>query len=160
MNASAALKASYDLADMLVGMYLGDLTDEQMLIRPCEGANHIKWQLGHLLTSQQQMVNTCVPGAAPELPAGFAERYTKETATVDDPAKFDSKETYLSLLQQQKDGLHKALASLSDADLDKETGVDYARTVGDMMALQGIHWTMHSGQWVVIRRQLGKPALM
>ena len=61
-----------------------DLSDADLLTRPVPGANHANWQIGHLIVAETKMMGAC--GAAmPELPAGFAERYNKNTATIDDP---------------------------------------------------------------------------
>jgi hypothetical protein len=35
----------------------------------------------------------------------------------------------------------------------------YAPTVAAVYDMQGSHYLMHAGQWVVVRRQLGKPPL-
>ena len=127
-----------------------------MMHRPTEKANHIKWQLGHLITAENGMINQISDGQMPDLPDGFAEKYTKETATNDDEAAFDSKEELMKQYQTQRAGTLKALESMNDADFDKETGVEYAPTVASMFALQGSHYLMHAGQWAVIRRQLGR----
>ena len=51
---------------------------------------------------------------------------------------------------------------LSDDDLDKESPESmkqYAPTTGHVFELLGSHWMMHCGQWVIVRRQLGKAPL-
>ena len=67
MNAHDAIKASMTVPDMIMNSYLGDLTDEELLVRPTEGANHIAWQLGHLLTSEHGMIEQVCPGSMPAL---------------------------------------------------------------------------------------------
>ena len=162
MNPREAIKLSIDSAKFVSLEYLADLSDDDMLKRPHAECNHIKWQMGHLISSEHQMINGVCPGSMPELPEGFAERYTKETATFDDPAAFDSKETLRQLLEQQREATLLALVGLSDEDLDKPAPEEmqaYAPTVGDVFSLQGGHWMMHAGQWAIIRRQLGRPPL-
>ena len=95
---------------MISTSYLADLTDQEMMHRPAPGCNHIKWQVGHLIASENSMINQCLPGALPELPAGFAEKYTKETAGSDDEAAFDSKEDLMKLHEQQRTATLSALA--------------------------------------------------
>jgi hypothetical protein len=95
----------------------------------------------------------------PALPAGFEERYTKETSSSDKPETFCNKAELLKVAAEQRKGTLAALAKVNDADLDKPTGVEYAPNVASMFALQGGHWMMHAGQWAVIRRQLGRPPL-
>lgn len=162
MNAQQAIESNIDMAAMISTSYLKDLTDEELMHRPHPKANHIKWQLGHLIASDFQMINACCEGALPALPDGFAEKYSKETAGSDDPNSFHSKTEYLDLYKSQTDAIKKVLAGLSPEDLDKPTPEPmqgYAPTVGSAFVMIGSHWTMHAGQWAVIRRQLGRDPL-
>jgi hypothetical protein len=127
--------------------------------RPHPRCNHIKWQLGHLIAGEHEMIEIVAPGSMPPLPPGFADRYKKETATSDDPAAFDTKADLLKQFEVQRAGTLAALEKTSDADFDRETGVSYAPTVGAMYGLQGSHVVMHAGQWAVLRRMLGRPPL-
>ena len=143
-------------------MYLDDLTDEDLMRRPTDGCNHINWQIGHLVTSDHNMVSAIVPGAMPSLPEGFADKYSKETATSDDPAAFCTKSELLSAASEQLTAMLAALNGMSDEDLDKDSPEPvnaYAPNFGALFSMLGSHWMMHSGQWVVVRRQLGKPPL-
>lgn len=159
MNAKDAIRMSIDMGQMIATGYLEDLTDEEMMHRPHPGCNHIKWQVGHLICSEHQMMEQAVPGAMPALPAGFDDRYTKEQASVDDPAKFDSREELLRVFHEQRAATLEALETIDDAKLDHETGISYAPTVAAAFEMQGSHWLMHAGQWAVIRRQLGRKPL-
>jgi hypothetical protein len=159
MNSRDAIKLSIEMADTVSLGYLGDLTDKEMMERPHPGCNHINWQVGHLVASENQMMNQIAPGSMPPLPAGFAEKYTKETAKSDNPADFLPKAELLSAHKQQRAATLAALAKVNDADLDKPTGVDYAPTVGAMFSMQGSHWMMHCGQWVIVRRKFGRPPM-
>ena len=56
-----------------------------------------------------------------------------------------------------------ALDAMADADLDKpspENFQQFCPTMGDMFTLIATHPMMHAGQFVIVRRQLGKPILM
>ena len=75
MDTKAAIKAAIDTANMISTSYLGDLTDEEMMHRPAPSANHIKWQVGHLIASEFNMINQVAPGKLPALPDGFADKY-------------------------------------------------------------------------------------
>ena len=155
MNSQDAIKIGIDCGNLISLGYLGDLTDQDLLHRPCAGCNHINWQLGHLIVSEHNLINQIMPGAMPALPEGFAAKYTSETSGNDDPKTLATKEELLKAQADQRAATLAALAKVSDADLDQPTGVDYAPTVGAMFSLQGSHWLMHAGQWAVIRRQLG-----
>lgn len=162
MNSRQAIKISIDTAQMCCAMYLDDLTDEELMLRPHSNCNHINWQLGHLILSDHTMVSGVVPGKMPDLPRGFAEKYSKEVVGCDDASAFCSKSELLQLATEQLAAVLDLLAGMSDEDLDVETPESlnaYAPTAGAVFSMLGSHWMMHSGQWIVVRRQLGRPAL-
>jgi hypothetical protein len=159
MNARQAIKLAIDSGDMVSMAYLDDLTDAEMFHRPGKGCNHINWQVGHLIASENWLLNQVKPDSMPPLPAGFAEKYTSDTAAIDDPKKFSAKAELLAAYRQQRAAALAALETFSDADFDRPSGVEYAPTVGSVMSLVGGHWLMHAGQWAVVRRQLGRKPL-
>jgi hypothetical protein len=163
MNARQAIRLSIDCTNMICQTYLSDLTDSELLVRPVPGANHTAWQLGHLLVSEHDMVETAFPGSMPRLPAGFAEKYTPETSKLDSPGAFHPKSVYMNVYEEQRAGTLKALDKLTDADLDKpapEKFREYLKSIGDLFSMQGSHWLMHAGQWAVTRRKLGRKPIM
>jgi hypothetical protein len=146
-----------EVADFMVEKYVTDLTPEEMLTRPAPDANHVAWQLGHLIAAERMLVEGGVPGSMPPLPAGFAERHKKDTAKCDKPGDFLTKDEYLKLAKEVRAATLKVLDSVPIADLDKPvTGKvpPFVQTVGDCFVTIGSHWTMHTGQWVVSRRKL------
>lgn len=159
MTPKLAMKKSMEMADMVLQAYLGDLSDADLFTRPVAGMNHIAWQLGHLVASENQML-TKAGIDMPALPDGFMESHTPETAKSDDKGKFLSKEAYLAEAARQRKATLAALEAASDADLDKPTPEEmhaYAKTVGEVYNMIGLHVFMHAGQFVATRRQLGKP---
>ncbi len=163
MNAREAIKASIHTADMISKMYLEDLTEDEMMHRPHAKCNHIKWQLGHLIAADNMMINGCCPSALPELPEGFEDKYSKETSASDNAADFHSKAELMELFASQREAALSTLDALTDDDLNKdapESMKSYAPSFGAAFSMLGIHWTMHSGQWAVIRRQLGREPMM
>lgn len=162
MDARSATRCGIEMADFICQGYLGDLTDGDLLQRPVPGTNHIAWQLGHLIQSDNQMVNDVCPGSMPALPAGFKEQHSKEQAANDNPQDFLTKAEYLKIAAEQRAAVFATLAKQSDSDLDKpspESMQGYAPTVGSVFVMVGSHWMMHSGQWAVLRRKLGRPPL-
>ena len=162
MNTREAIKYTYGTPDHICRGYLGDLKDADLLLRPVPGANHIAWQLGHLINTEYETIEAICPGSSPPLPAGFKEKHTKSTATSDDPKAFLTKDEYLKLYDQVRAGTFKALDTLKESDFDKpapEQMREFCPTVGAVFLLHPQHWLMHAGQWVIVRRKLGKPAM-
>jgi uncharacterized damage-inducible protein DinB len=159
MTAIELLRHNLAFCRMILTDYLEDLRDEHLFVRPVPGANHIAWQLGHLIKGEHGFLQS-LGFEVPDLPHGFAEAYTKETAAIDDPARFHSKANYLQLMARNRAATERALDSLSEADLDKPDpkGRSYAPTFGAVLHLIGSHELMHAGQFIAVRRMAGMPA--
>ncbi len=163
MNAKDALVGAMDMSLFVLNAYVSDLSDAELLRRPAPGCNHLAWQLGHLITSEVNLLNAVCPGKAATLPEGFAEQHSKEAAQNDNPDQFRSKQEYVDLFQQVRAATKAALEALPDEELDRpspESLRERFPTVGSIFTLIGLHPMMHAGQFVVVRRQLGKPVLI
>jgi hypothetical protein len=156
----AALKSTKTGLEML----LADLSDADILVRPVPGANHIAWQLGHLIGAEAYLAKDYLPGVKyPELPPGFAEQHGKETSAAESSKGFLTKGQYLELFNATRQATIDAVGKLTPADLDKPTAEkwrQFAPTAGHMLLLVANHTTMHSGQFTAVRRKLGKPHAM
>lgn len=161
MDAKQVIKSAANLSRMVLKSYFSDMEDADLMQRPAEGCNHLAWQLGHLITSECMMLEM-LGGTAIELPEGFKEAHDKANADDDNPSHFGSKAEYLELMDQLLAASMAALDAASDTDLDKpspEHFAQFAPTHGDVYALLATHPMMHAGQFVPVRRKLGKPVL-
>ncbi|RMF39188.1 MAG: DinB family protein [Planctomycetota bacterium] len=160
MNGIAVLELALGTSDMVAMAYLSDLSDAELMMRPHPQCNHVNWQVGHLISAEHEMMKSVAAEKMPPLPDGFAEKYSKEHARSDDPAEFATKEELMAAYRVQREGTLSYLRGLNEDDLDKETGIHYAPTVAALINMQAAHWLMHCGQWVVVRRQAGKPVVI
>ncbi|MEX0679361.1 MAG: DinB family protein [Pirellulales bacterium] len=161
MDIKQAIHSSLAQADMIVNAYLGDLKGEDLLVRPVPNSNHIAWQLGHLISSERSLIDRVAPGKLEPLPPGFDAAHKKDTAAIDDAAKFLTKEEYERLARQLRAGTLRIVDGMAPADFDRpvEKMPPTVKTVGDMFFFVSMHWLMHAGQWSVIRRKLGRAPL-
>jgi hypothetical protein len=162
MKAHDAIRHTINTSARLMLGYIEDLTDADLMVRPVPGANTIAWQLGHLISAERYFVESIKAGSCPALPNGFDKVHGKDTASSDDAATFCSKEQYQSLFAAQREATLKVLDSLNETDLDApgpERMRAHAPTVGALLNLTGTHILMHVGQFAIVRRKLGKPAL-
>ena len=53
MNACKLAEQSLNFTQFVINNSLGDLSDADLLVRPVEGANHIAWQIGHLIVAER-----------------------------------------------------------------------------------------------------------
>lgn len=143
-------------------MTVADMTDADLAQRPVPKANNGLWQLGHLIASEARMINGLAGNTVIELPAGFAEKYTRDTAAVDEQSRLGSKADLLALLEKVRGKTCEWVATLTPADLAKpapERMRERFPTVGHLLFLMPGHTAMHVGQIQVLRRKLGKPIL-
>ena len=81
----------------------------------------------------------------------------------DDPGAFQGKDAYVELFDKVRTASLAALDDYAESDLDNpapENFRNFCPTMGDMFTLIATHPMMHAGQFVIVRRQLGKPILM
>src|SRR5437762_1853631 len=117
MNAKDAVKTALTSTQNLLTMYLEDLSDADLLVRPVPGANHIAWQIGHVIASEQRMLGRLFPDLAPALPDGFADRHG--AAAAKDDAGFLTKADYLAQHRRVREATLAAIDRFPEADLDK-----------------------------------------
>lgn len=163
MDARDVIQRSADMSGMVINSYLSDLSDADLMRRPGPGCNHLAWQIGHLISSEVGMLNSLRPGAAPELPAGFAEKHSSDTKDSDDASLFCSKQEYVDLLAKVRAASAATLATMTDSDLEQPAPEQFRQwfpTVGSFYLLIANHPLMHAGQFVPVRRALGKPVLI
>jgi hypothetical protein len=163
MNANDAIRKTMSFSSMVLKSYVSDLDDAELLHRPTAGCNHLAWQLGHLIASECGLLNMICPGAAPELPGGFEKNHGKDAKDSNDPQQFCTKAEYVALMEKVRSATEKALAEQTAEDFD-QPGPEHMRqlcpTAGDLWCLIATHGMMHAGQFVPVRRMLGKPVVI
>jgi hypothetical protein len=144
-------------------LLLSDLSDAEILIRPVPQANHIAWQIGHLIVRERDLISSQRLGVPyPDLPDGFDFQHSDATAKRDPPSGFLSKAEYLDLFAQNHQVTMATLNGLSEADLDRSVIGDAgmkAPTLGDLFLITPSNIGIHHGQVSILRRKLGKPIL-
>jgi hypothetical protein len=147
--------------EMLKGT-LADFSDADIYVRPCPGANHTAWQLGHIAGTEAWMVAQFDPKAAPKLPDGWDKKFSKENTSKDEPGFFGTKAELLDQLGKVRAATIAWVKTLTPADLDKPSTEKLKRmcpTLGHTLGLLPNHFSMHVGQMQVVRRKLGKPII-
>ena len=162
MNTHQAIYSNMDITDFVMKSYLKDLSDAELMTRPGPGCNHLAWQLGHLINSEQGLLGQIVPNSGITLPDGFAEKHNKTQTGNNDAKCFYTKQEYIDLYKKSRENVKAVVAKLSDADFDKPSpkGWEMFPTVGAMVNLVASHAMMHAGQFAVVRRLLGKPVVI
>jgi uncharacterized damage-inducible protein DinB len=159
MTAKDILRESLDGSDFVIKAYLKDLSDEDLLVQPFDDFNPIALQLGHLISSERMFIDKIKPGSCPPLPDGFDEKHNIKSGAKNDRSRYSTLSQYLALWDAQRAATKTVLSELTDEDLGKPNpmGWDMFPTVCSLINLTAAHATGHSGQFVAVRRKLGKP---
>jgi len=140
---------------------VSDFSDAELLVRPVPSANTPQWQIGHLINTEARFMSTV--GAKPvPLPAGFEDAFTKETAKIDSPTKFNTKAELFGLFDKIRAATIAWVSSATPEQLaapSPERIRAFAPTTLDLVQLNLGHVLMHMGQIQVVRRKLGKPVM-
>jgi hypothetical protein len=144
-------------------MFLGDLSDADLTVRPVPSANHIAWQMAHLIAAEKMLLEGQLPGVKyPEIPAGIAALGSERTGKVNPPGGYATKAQYMDAFNKMREASIAAVEKITDADLDRPTTnmmAKFAPTLGALLILVANHTLMHGGQFTVIRRALNKPVV-
>lgn len=162
MDSRQVIRETLAMADSVANAYLSDLTDEQLQERPHANCNTIYWQLGHLILSEHNHMSRIDSTAMPRLPEQFETVFSKEkdASNLGANAASFTKQQLLELFKSQRQATLKLLELQTDEMLDLPSGVPYAENRSALFHMQGSHWLMHAGQWVIVRRNLGKPVVI
>jgi hypothetical protein len=159
MGPKDIINKTLDLSDFILKSYVGDLSDSDLKLVPIEGMNPIALQLGHLISAERMFAEMVKPGASPALPAGFEENHSLKDQKGDD-SRFLTKDAYMKLYEAQRAATKAVIDSTPDSDLTDTRGgklPEFAPTIADVLNIAGAHSLNHSGQFVAVRRKLGKP---
>ncbi|WP_088257474.1 DinB family protein [Fimbriiglobus ruber] len=163
MNGVQAIKTALEGTKKGLAWYVSDFSDADLLVRPVPNANHAAWQIGNVIGGDIFFIKEAFPDTKfPELPDGFMDLHGSKGAKNDGPEGFLTKDQYLKLFTEVRDATIATLEKLTDADLDTpspEKIRSWAPTLGHMFLMASDHTLMHTGQFTVIRRKLGKPVL-
>ncbi len=163
MTGVDAIRTALESTHHLITWFLSDLSDNDLLVRPAPGANHIAWQMGHFIVSESKLANQPTFKAVyPELPAGFDKQHSAETHSREPAIGFATRAEYVDLFTKVRQATIAGLSALKDSDLDAPTQgkiATFAPTLGALLLLTSNHGLMHAGQFSVVRRKLGKAVL-
>lgn len=164
MHAKETIRNTIAMGDRVISEYTKDLADADLLVRPIPGMNHIAWQLGHMLWAERWWMELVEPGASPPLPEDFEAGHGRDKHNVDDPALYYPVAKYRELWEAQRKATLAILDKLTDEQLaappNDERMKQFVGNVANMFNLIGEHALMHCGQFVAVRRKLGKPVVI
>lgn len=145
---------------MVLGRFVDDLTEQEMLHRITPKANCAAWTIGHLVLSDRRgLTQFGVP--LPPLPDGFEKRFSRDEGCPQ-AGEFGDVSMLMPLFRQQRSALIDAVKRATPEQLDKplEKPHPVFGTAAELANFLAFHSMMHAGQISQIRRHLGRPPVM
>ena len=161
MNTREAMVYGLNFSGRFLAMMTADLTPEQLLHRPCEGANCAAWLLGHLIDVDRRGYARLGFDAG-DLPA-VDEDFAKRFGRADDAPKadeFGDVSKLAALFQETHAAFVAKVPELTDEQLAAPIENAPFTTVEEMLLFFPIHIASHAGQISTIRRSLGMPPVI
>ena len=163
MHAKDVMKLALTSTQDTMQMFLGDLADQEITVRPVPSANNIAWQLAHHIVVEKMLLGDQLPSVQyADIPAAIVSLGSERTGKEDPPGGYLPKAQYLEWFGKMRASTIAAVEKLADGDFDKPTTnmmAKFAPTLGALLILIANHTLMHGGQFTVVRRALGKPVV-
>ncbi|MGN6507667.1 MAG: DinB family protein [Tepidisphaeraceae bacterium] len=139
--------------------FVDDLSPEDFKHVHAPGANAPAWIVAHLLAVEYMMLGLLTQDR-PALPEGFdPQRFGRGSAY--DPSADVDPAALLPFFDRLRDRTIEVVRAMPASEFDRKLPNISPRfsTVGELIAVMGVHVALHAGQLSGIRRSLGKPAL-
>jgi hypothetical protein len=136
-----------------------DVTAEEADVIPEGFRNHIRWNLGHILTTQDRLT-FAVAGLPSHVPAGYGKWFGRESTPLTWEGDAPALDELLSRLEAQPEQIRQALEGKLDTKLEKPftlgTGLTL-ETIGDSLNYslyhEGVHLSVIKAYIRLIRRK-------
>jgi hypothetical protein len=141
-----------------------DMKDAPFTFPTAKGGNHPLWILGHLAVAEGKVVQEIMLGGVNPL-ARWMGLFGFGSQPVADPACYPAFEEVLQAFKEVRASTLKALASLTDEDLEKASKAcppelkPFVGTVGQCFQQIILHPMFHAGQASDARRMAGRKPL-
>lgn len=133
-----------------------ELTHADSLLQPQPGGNCLNWVLGHLITSQLEIISAI--GGVPPFDSASISRYDRSSEPIrgDEPGVLELA-TLVKMNLDVNSVVDSLLSGLDDAALDREIQIGERKmTLGWRIFFLHFHYTYHIGQLEYLRQLAGK----
>ncbi len=145
-----------------VNALLEGLTGDQLMHRPGGKGNHPLWVMGHLASSDDQIVSM-LSGAAPQLPESFHKLFGGGSEPSDDASDYPTREELVQSMQSAHDRFVSWVEQLDDEAMNAPTPEPLQPFAPDAISAAfslSAHDLCHAGQISTARASLGLPRVL
>jgi uncharacterized damage-inducible protein DinB len=152
------LRGQMKMVNSVVRRNLGGITHEESLTAPGTGGNCCNWVLGHLVNSNEQMLEML--GQPAVLEEETLRRYRRGSPELHDRAEALPLEKLLAAWEESCVRIDAGLGSMSQERFDAPAPFSPRNkadeTIGSLLTVIVFHQAYHAGQLGVLRRVTGK----
>lgn len=158
LNEIEIFRSQSHTIEVVVGLNLEGITQEESLAQPKPAGNCINWVLGHLI----HVYNNVSPllGEKPVMGNGQLEPYRRGSAPLVDHGKMVPWDELLTAWQESVNRINLGLRSLSPETLRSPAPYSPTNnpneTVRSLLSAIFFHQAYHAGQLGLLRRLIGK----
>jgi hypothetical protein len=163
MDNSAVLSA-YGFQRKYLSLLVEDIPEEKMCVQPGGVVNHPAWQLGHLVSVQDQLVQRL--GGKSNLDADWGKRFGRGSIPSPDVRAHPKRSEFLGKLDERRGEYVRLFSNLSSDDLAKAPPPEaklpaFFTSMGMFLLFVMIsHESTHLGQLATWRRAMGMSAAL
>jgi hypothetical protein len=148
------LKGNLQFAKMTVA----DMTDADLIQRPCDQSTPGLYQMGHVIAAEAAMMGKLYPDFK-QAPESWSKAYFGGCPSDEELLKTATKDQLVAEFDRIRSDTIAIVEKMADEDLAKPSHQEWAPTIRQLILGLDNHLWMHWGQIQVLRRKLGKKVL-
>jgi hypothetical protein len=156
MTTTRDFQKIFTMESKIIEEQTSDLTHADSLLQPQPGGNCLNWVLGHLITSQLEIISAI--GGKPPFDPASVTRYDRNSEPIrgDEPGVLDLS-TLVKMNLQVNSVIDTLVSGLDGAALDREIQIGERKmTLGWRIFFLHFHYVYHIGQLEYLRQLAGK----
>lgn len=155
MDTIVHLKYMFDNVARITGNLIADITEEESMIRGEHALNHIRWQTGHLVHSDN-IILSLFDEKAEDFDL-YKRIFQGGTDPSDDSSAYPSMADLRDRFSEVHQKVIRRVERATDAELSKEVGSgEHKATVWQAITFLCAHAFYHSGQIAQVRKIIGR----
>lgn len=144
-------------------MFTSDLSDEEYFQLPCNGSNHVAWNVGHIACSEDS-ITAQLTGTTPRIAEATNVLFKGGSTCLADASKYPPRKEIDTHFRDSRSRTVEALLSFDTSKWGLPSPERWLKspfpTIGALWGLQGTHQFWHLGQITVCRQAMGKKRFM
>jgi len=159
MNVRDAALFTLGTSQWFLDKLTGDLSGDEWVHQPCNGANHALWNIGHLAASDKSFLDM-LGGSTSAVPESYNELFGMGSEPKGALSAYPAPAEVVKVFQTVRGELIAHAKAMTGAQLaaatPNEQMAQVAPTLAQFLNFMVLHDSTHAGQICIARKSLGK----